>query len=224
MEKKNKMTLIIERLEPEQIQTTITNIRNSPNELVKKVLAEETTYKRECENLKNYNEEEFYQRRDELVDALNHYTFNDINEDEKKLDYELFHKERKKLKQKIKKWKRIGIGGLLGGLPGGVGAFITGCALCEPITLLIGCIAMILSPIALKPLDKAEELEKIARLEKIPPKKFLAMKTYYILKDKSAEADRFMEDIQLFKKHSYVYKNLNEDSDSTYYKSEDSDS
>lgn len=213
-------------LKPEQIQTTIDNIRNSSNNLVKKILAEETTYKEECENLKTYDKEEFYQKRDKLVDALNHYTFNDnISEDEKnKLNYELFHKELKKLKQKIKKRERIRVGGVLGGLPG-LGAYITGFALGEPITVFIGLAFMVLSPIALGLSGRADKLEKN------PPKKFLAMKTYYKLINKSRASDTFMEDLhglaknfESLKEHALLYAHLKgEDSDSIY-RSKDSDS
>lgn len=71
-------------LKLEQIRTTIKNIKSSPNELVKKVLAEETTFEEECRRLETCTKEEFYHRRDELIEALNHYDFNKtINEDEK---------------------------------------------------------------------------------------------------------------------------------------------
>ena len=83
----------------------IKNVRTSSSDLVERVLAEETTYENEAKKLISYNEEEFYSRRDKLIDALNLYEHWDIGPqigemDKDNLDYTQFHSELKELKKK----------------------------------------------------------------------------------------------------------------------------
>ena len=83
----------------------IKNVRTSSNDLVKRVLAEETTYRKESKKLMTCGEKEFYLQRDKLVDALNLYEHWEIGPpitetDKENLDYKLLHSELKEFKKK----------------------------------------------------------------------------------------------------------------------------
>lgn len=198
------------RLSPEEIQTTIANIEHSSNDLVKKVLAEETTFRKECKKLEDYAKKEFYQKRDELVEALNHYNFFGIIGGDKKkmLDYEVFHLELKKLKKKKTKLKITA----WSGLPGATGltylAFIVDPFLLGPMTAILGCMGGVIA--------STVGAAKTYDLNSILPSGFIVLKTYYDLKAKSKDADKFMQDYQILKeKYLPLYKVSNKDSDST---------
>lgn len=198
-------------LKPEQIQTTILNIKSSSNDLVKKVLAEETTFREECQKLETYAKEEFYQRRDELIEVLNQYDFEEIiSEDKKnKLDYEILHKEFKKSKRK----------NTLTGLSGAP----SGAAIAYLISLFDGGLSLIGLTIVMSiysGLGLATSNLIARTLRGSLPKKSVAMKVYYDLMGKSIKADRFMndfrkleDDVRFLKKHSLLNIYLNEDSD-----------
>lgn len=106
-------------LNPEDVNETVKNIRTTSNGLVKRVLAEETTYTEECKKLMKYDKKEFYQKRTELIDALNLYKFNPYIDGEEKtnLNYELIHSELKELRNKKRKWN-FGTAGLFLGTAG----------------------------------------------------------------------------------------------------------
>lgn len=196
-----------------QIQSTINNIENSSNELVKKILAEETKYKTECKKLENYAKEEFYQKRDELVDALNQYNFGKIVSKEQKmmLDYKLFHKELNALKKKKMKWRT-----LWGTLPGAGGLTY----LVSTFDPLLAVFTATFIGISCLVASIGAEIE-ISELNEQPPKEYITMEPYYALRKKSEDADKFMHDFQ-FLKEIPLYKDSNEDSDSVHSSLSDS--
>lgn len=182
-------------LEPEQILSTIKNIENSSNELVKKVLAEETTYEKECKKLETYAEEEFYQRRDELVDALNRYEFKGLVHEEQKrlLEYKLLHKElkileKKKIKKKAATFSLVpGTGGLtfLAYMFDPILAVGVGLA-----SIYIGCILGYIVGDGISKINKREPLNES-----------IALRTYHKLLNKSKDADSFMKDLPFLKEN-----------------------
>lgn len=196
-------------LDPEQIKRTISNIENSSNELVKKVLAEETTYKREHEKLKTYGEKEFYQRRNELIDALNHYTFNETISEKKKniLNYKLFHRELEDLKKEKRGLKAMA----WGGVPSATGLtyllFTIDPILAGVLGVFIG-IAGIGASIA-GAVDTND-------LNKKAPEGFVVLRMYYDLRSKSKNADKFMKDFEILKDYPGLYEDLNENDDSIH--------
>ncbi|MBL7100380.1 MAG: hypothetical protein ISS23_00325 [Nanoarchaeota archaeon] len=173
----------------------IKNVKTSSNDLVKRVLAEETTYVKESKKLMSYNEEEFYSQRDKLVEALNLYDAWGIGpqideEVRKSLNYKLFKSELKELKNKRLIFD-LGVGGFILGAAGlftltGIGIVIDSILLvyfscCGGIGSLAG--AGVLSG---KRIDSSSK--------KFLPN-HLALKNYASILEKSKKADDFTHDI-----------------------------
>jgi len=184
------------KLEPKQVQKTVKNIENSLSDLIKKVMAEETTFQKECKKLETCSQEGFPQKRDEIINALNQYEFyENISEDSRKLlDYDLFHTELKELKGKKFKYDTGTVGGLAGLLGFGTVAAFT--ILTFPEFYFLSAMASGLSGMASLFLT----LEKPDLKNRAPLKHHVSMRTYHKIIQKSKDADDFMVDMPLLKK------------------------
>ena len=175
-------------LHPIEIIQVIKNVRTSSNDLVGKVLAEETTFEKECKKLESYDKEEFYQKRDELVDALAHYKFGEIIEEKTTLDYKLFRTELKALKKGKKQINRLVRGGLGSGTGGASIAIFGAVTGMLPITLGGLTIELIGLGMALRIAGKRIKLNNYQ-------KEFTTINEYRTLEQKSKQADEFTYDI-----------------------------
>jgi len=197
---------ITHSLEPEQIESTIKNITDSSNDLVQKVLAEEITFKERCEKLETCGKEEFYEIRDELVDALNQYDFDETITEKKKgmLNYELFQKDIKELKKTKKFLKNLFWSVPSGGLSMTVAAGI----LFGP----LGAVATGMISFVISTCTTVYGAEELGSLKRQPPKNLLTMKAYYHIAYNSVRADNFMKDIKTLKSdYPDMYKILTKD-------------
>ncbi|MBL7100585.1 MAG: hypothetical protein ISS23_01380 [Nanoarchaeota archaeon] len=189
---------IVYRLKTEEISDTMRNIESSSNNLVQKVLAEETTFVGECRKLGSYDKEEFYQKRDELADALNHYRFGEIIEEKEKmvLDYKLFCTELNALKKRRNKIKGANYGGWGSGA-GGVSLTVLGLISGMLPVSLIGLITICVGGgVGLCAVDRLEKLDDD------PGKGFMTINKYLVLEKKSEEADEFMYDFKCLKENT----------------------
>ncbi|MBL7100586.1 MAG: hypothetical protein ISS23_01385 [Nanoarchaeota archaeon] len=199
-------------LKAEEITDTIKNIKTSSNNLVKKVLAEETTFQKECKKLESYDKEEFYQKRDELADALNHYKFGEIIEEKEKtaFDYESLHEELKVLRKKKNIIKGITWSSWSSGA-GGAGLGLFGAATGLIPVALIGIMAMLVG--AGVGIGADNKLEKL----RDNPKGFITIREYLVLEEKSVEADEFMQDFRFLKDNILpFYEDLRTDKEPKY--------
>ncbi|MBL7100512.1 MAG: hypothetical protein ISS23_00995 [Nanoarchaeota archaeon] len=176
-------------------KTIIKDINISSNNLVKKVLAEETTYVKECKNLTRVkNEEDFYKKRDELVEALNLYgpDLNFKEEEKNKLEYKAFNKEIKELKIK----KKLGY---VGHYYTSLGFFALGqtfaaLSICPPLGMIF--LAGQLGTCVLSLYNfKGGKFGSKGYLEH-----HTALKTYVDVVEKSKKADDFMCDLSKLEK------------------------
>ena len=173
----------------------IKNVRTSSNDLVKRVLAEETTYENESKKLMTYSEEEFYSQRDKLIDALNLYNNAWIGPpteeiDKETLNYELLHSELKELKKK-KLMLNIVVPGLIIGGVGFFSLFLAG--------LVVESVILTLSAYTGTLGSSIRATTTVIDRSTLRSKKFLphhsALRSYACILKKSKRADDFTHDM-----------------------------
>lgn len=188
---------IIHCLGQNQAQNMKTIIKNSSDTLIKKVLAEKTTFQKEHKKLRADSELKFYNRRDELINTLNKYGFGEVisNEEKKLLNYDQI-----KLTKSKNKKERISLLAVFGGLSL-IGIGILYPPFLPQIALLKG--SSVLSGMGLLFYGKMKVMDL-----KNMSENYAAMREFDILKGKSKQLDDFVHDIKLMEKKGYSYTDL----------------